>query len=98
MKNNLFFMKFKSYSFVFIGKISEKHILINEKSNRKILGFFKIPTKMEPGFRELNPNWDQRFLNKNSIQKTQFEHGHVHIRIPGYLFTFVKKIIAYAIQ
>ena len=35
-------MKFKSYICVFIGKINEVHILMNEKSNQEIPGFFKI--------------------------------------------------------
>ena len=54
-------MKFKSYKCVFIGKINEIHILINEKSNRDISGFFKISRdtswpKIKPGSRELNPS------------------------------------------
>ena len=53
-------MTYKSYTCVFNGKINEIHILINEKSNRKISGIFKISrdtywTKIEPGSRELNP-------------------------------------------
>ena len=53
-------MKFISYKCEFVGKINEIHILINEKSNREILGFFKISRdisgpKIEPGSRELNP-------------------------------------------
>ena len=41
-KNKLFFFHTISYSCVFIGQINEMHILINEKSNREISGFFKI--------------------------------------------------------
>ena len=53
-------MKSICYSCVFIGKINEIHILINEKSNRKILGFLKISqdtfrAKIEPRSQELNP-------------------------------------------
>ena len=53
-------MKFIGYKCEFNGKINEIHILINEKSNREILGFFKISQdisrpKIEPGSRELNP-------------------------------------------
>ena len=53
-------MKFIGYKCEFNGKINEIHILINEKSNREIPGFFKISRdisrpKMEPGSRELNP-------------------------------------------
>ena len=53
-------MKFMSYNCEFVGKINEIHILINEKSNREIPGFFKISRdisrpKIEPGSRELNP-------------------------------------------
>ena len=53
-------MKFKNYKCVFINKIIVIHILINKKSNRDMLGFFKISrdtsrTKNEPGSRELNP-------------------------------------------
>ena len=44
-------MKFMSYKCEFVGKVNEIHILINEKSNREIPGFFKI----EPGSREWNP-------------------------------------------
>ena len=58
-------MKFISYTCEFVGKINEIHILINEKSNREIRGFFKISQdtsrpKIEPGSRELNPtsNYD----------------------------------------
>ena len=35
-------LEMESYTCVFIGKINEIYILINEKSNRKILGFWKI--------------------------------------------------------
>ena len=35
-------MKFIGYKCEFNGKINEIHILINEKSNREIPGFFKI--------------------------------------------------------
>ena len=35
-------MKFISYICEFVGKINEIYILINEKSNRKIPGFWKI--------------------------------------------------------
>ena len=38
----LFFMKFESYKYVFIGNIHEILILINEISNCEIPGFFKI--------------------------------------------------------
>ena len=53
-------MKFISYKCEFVGKINETHILINEKSNREIPGFFKISRdisrpKIDPGSRELNP-------------------------------------------
>ena len=53
-------MKFIGYKCEFNGKIIEIHILFNEKSNREIPGFFKIPRdiswpKIEPGSRELNP-------------------------------------------
>ena len=49
-----FFMKFISYKCEFVGKINEIHILIIEKSNQEILGFFKISRdisrpKIEPG-------------------------------------------------
>ena len=55
-------MKFISYKCEFFGKINDIHILINEKSNREILGFFKISRdksrpKIEPGSRELNPSY-----------------------------------------
>ena len=54
-------MKFIGYKCEFNGKINEIHILINEKSNREIPGFFKISRdisrpKIEPGSRELNPS------------------------------------------
>ena len=57
-------MKFISYKSKFVCKITEIHILINEKSNREIPGFFKISRdisrpKIEPGSRELNPNTDR---------------------------------------
>ena len=49
-------MKFISFKCEFVAKINETHILINEKSNREIPGFFKISRpKIEPGSRELNP-------------------------------------------
>ena len=56
-------MKLKSYSCVFIGEIIEIHILINEKSNREISGFFKIfrdtsRAKIKPGSQKLNPSLD----------------------------------------
>ena len=48
----------KLYMYIYIGKINEIYILINEKSNRKIPRFFKISrdtsrTKIEPGSQEL---------------------------------------------
>ena len=50
-------MKFIGYKCEFNGKINEIHILIYEKSNREIPGFFKISRpKIEPGSRELNPS------------------------------------------
>ena len=50
-------MKFISYKCEFVGKIDEIHILIKEKLNREIPGFFTISRpKIEPGSRELNPN------------------------------------------
>ena len=50
-------MEFISYKCEFVGKINEIHILINEKSMREIMGFFKIsrdisPPKVEPGSRD----------------------------------------------
>ena len=53
-------MKFTSYKCEFVVKINEIHILINEKSNREIPGFFKISRdisvpQIDPGSRELNP-------------------------------------------
>ena len=38
----MFFKKLKSCTRVFIGKINEIHILINENSNPYIQGFIKI--------------------------------------------------------
>ena len=60
-------MKFISFSCVFIGKIDEIHILINEITNRETTEFFKISrdtsrTTFEQGSRELN-------LSANSIEK-----------------------------
>ena len=54
-------MKFIGYKCEFNGKFNEMHILINEKSNREIPGFYKISRdisrpKIEPGSRELNPS------------------------------------------
>ena len=54
-------MKFIGYKCEFNWKINEIHILINEKSNWEIPGFFKISwdisrPKIEPESRELNPN------------------------------------------
>ena len=54
-------MKFIGYKCEFNGKINEIHILINEKSNREIPGFFKLSRdisrpKIGPGSRELNPD------------------------------------------
>ena len=54
-------MKFMSYKCEFVGKIYEIHILINEKRNREIPGFFKVSrdtsgTNIEPGSWELNPS------------------------------------------
>ena len=66
-RNNIFFlMKLKSYRCVFIGKINEMHILINEKSNREILAFFKITQdtsrdKIELRSLVLNPNYESQF-------------------------------------
>ena len=59
-------MKLKSYRCVFIGKINEMHILINEKSNREILAFFKITQdtsrdKIELRSLVLNPNYESQF-------------------------------------
>ena len=56
-------MKFISYTCVFIGKINEIYILFNEKLNREIQEFSKLfrdtfQTKIEPGFREINPKWN----------------------------------------
>ena len=53
-------MKFKSYTYVFIGNINEMHILITEKLIREIPEFFKISRdtsriKIKLGSRELNP-------------------------------------------
>ena len=53
-------MKFIRYKCEFVGKINGIHILINEKSNRKIPGFFKISRdisrpQIDPESRELNP-------------------------------------------
>ena len=64
-------MKFISYKCEFAGKINELHILISEKSNREIPGFFKISRdisrlKIEPGSRELNPSFHQYI---NPIEK-----------------------------
>ena len=60
-------MKFIGYKCEFNGKINEIHILINEKSNREIPGFFKISRdisrpKIEPGSRELNPTVQPEFV------------------------------------
>ena len=60
-------MKFISHKCEFVGKINEIHILINEKSNREIPGFFKISrdisrTKIKTGSRELNPILYTKFL------------------------------------
>ena len=57
----IFFHKFKSYSCVFIGKINEIYILIDDKANRETLEFFKVSwdtsrIKTKPGSRKLNPN------------------------------------------
>ena len=51
-------MKLKSYKCKFFGKINEIHVLINEKSNQEIPGFFRISRdisrfKIEPGSRVL---------------------------------------------
>ena len=56
-KNKKNFIKFIIYKCEFVGKINEIHILINEKSNREIPGFFKISRdisrfKIEPGSRD----------------------------------------------
>ena len=62
-------MKFIGYKCEFNGKINEIHILINEKSNREIPGFFKISRdisrpKIEPGSRELNPSKNTTKMKK----------------------------------
>ena len=68
-------MKFIGYKCEFNGKINEIHILINEKSNREIPGFFKISRdisrpKIEPGSRELNPsNYNPNLIRLNETQK-----------------------------
>ena len=64
-------MKFISYEFVFVGKINEIYILVNEKSNWEIPGYFKISrdtsrTKNEPGSGEVNPN-QMPFSSKENI-------------------------------
>ena len=53
-------MKFISYECEFVCKINEIQILIEEKLNREISGFFKISRdksrqNIEPRSQELNP-------------------------------------------
>ena len=48
-------MKFRSYACLFIGKINEINIFINEKSNWEIPGFFKITRDI---FRVMTNNYD----------------------------------------
>ena len=78
-------MKFISYKCEFAGKINELHILISEKSNREIPGFFKISRdisrlKIKPGSRELNPSSElagQTLIFYDSI-KDQHRNYHIH--------------------
>ena len=58
-------MKFIGYKCEFNGKINEIHILINEKSNREIPGFFKISRdiswpKIEPYLTLCQPSGTQK--------------------------------------
>ena len=70
-------MKFIGYKCEFNEKINEIHILINEKSNREILGFFNISrdisrSKIEPGSRELNPS--SHILGRTSEHNHEYNH------------------------
>ena len=65
-------MKFIGFKCEFNGKINEIHILIDEKWNREIPGFFKISrdtsrTKIKPGSWELNPDIGQYFMGHNIL-------------------------------
>ena len=48
INNIFFFMKFKSYTCVFIGKMNEIHIIITEKSIREIPEFLKKHSRINP--------------------------------------------------
>ena len=79
-----FFMKFISYSYIFVCEINEIYNLINEKWNWEIPGFFKIfldtpLAKIEPGFLELNSTPIPSLLRE---KKTEFKKWKVpRIRI-----------------
>ena len=69
-------MIFIGYKCEFHGKINEIHILINEKSNREMLGFFKISrdtsrVKIKQGSRALNPS--KYHINKLNVTQLNIQ-------------------------
>ena len=73
-----FFMKFISYSYIFVCEINEIYNLINEKWNWEIPGFIKIAldtsrAKIEPGSRGLNSS--ARAINQRWMMTDESKAG-----------------------